>query len=1408
MKLQIDNLGKVAITVDKDYWDINKDYDKLTIVPVKDKFATYISRKPVPAGTVLTDKTYWIPFSSLKEEIILDYNNWVSQNNENVKQYVEDVIRHNQQIIRILEDITGINIHLEDVILRVRTLETNVNTINEELNDIQDTLKTKGKPGGFAELNESGQIPSEVLPSFVDDVVEYETISDFPHPGEQGKIYIETSTNFSYRWSGSEYIQMPKNYTLPAATDTVLGGIKLGPHMRLNDDNKLLIDIASTVNDGLMKKSDKEFIEKQKLEIITYNGEEINPKTDFAVIMNDGSLYIERNIDWSTKVVQYNGKKAIALHEDRNLYSSEYAPKFSKILSLGDLSPADGICMYALWHIQLPYCYPWGEPKVLSIIKSDIPEPCNLSRDYIGYQLQQTKIPPKFKFTYNGPSNVFEFLRCDFREVEYAGDTLDYEEGDKFSVHLDLPNVELIRFYCSKFDSLVGVKCNQINSLTKYQIYMFTETEIKQFPYFEFPEGEAGNHIMDPENPTGTHIQTNLYDHWKFTNLGDANQLFTGLVYTGPDANKRIMDFSVFGFEKATGAWQCFADLRNMPHIQIWMPALTNPAYDIFKKSDKTKTLIVTEVGPNCNAVWGSLPLALEHIEMNLRNANNFGTPSDIYTAKILLLYHLKCNCNISNFPLIGDDSVERTLTYLQTVTNKTFTLNTNVYNRIIKQDKFKELIAAAEAKGWRITHATTEAADKAYNAKYDNITSRLSDVEENVSGFESSVDKLEKNIAIYPFDNITDSLSSDFHSDGTIVFLNNSGFYIKENGEWTQDSPILDKYISRGGLGGNSARIDVLYRKGNTLYTYNADAHNKWLTPFVKEDNLINYVKTNDDGKINQDVLPIANKNTLGGVKSTIDSFNTTYVTASPCVYANNNGALFIATYNTGTTTEHFNAMNNTPINIRLGAGNTNSDALRAFTEIYYYDGSRAIDEQSMNFVLETGLYNVLQSYVKTDENGKINTDVIPIDTHNSAFEYIDGTTQLHWPTSLKIVDGKLRTESYLNVYNGNRELGDYRNVVQEKGLKKVLESYPKLTDGLIPAQYLPSYVDDVLEFESLSVFPITGESGKIYVDTTENRTYRWSGTQYTEIGKSLALGETSSTAYAGDKGAANATAISDIQSTLNSLDDNYAKLTDGKVSTDAISFYTGTKNMASVQTDGNAGVFNFYKDVNGALNANISLYTYDGSRELSSTYRNLVEEKGLYSIINPINNSITTLTTDLSDLTDVVEDLSTTVDGIKPYILPKADYSNLGGVKITSTTPNLDVVGVVECTTLNADNRLCVIVKNDHTVNINTAVSTEIPLTISRDGTGGSLKFKADLNVYDGTRDGNEDSSNLVTEKGLMSIMNELAALVYSYPKDVIGDAEYMTTLISALKTNAAFKTAIKEIVQEVLNGNASTN
>lgn len=72
----------------------------------------------------------------------------------------------------------------------------------------------------------------------------------------------------------------------------------------------------------------------------------------------------------------------------------------------------------------------------------------------------------------------------------------------------------------------------------------------------------------------------------------------------------------------------------------------------------------------------------------------------------------------------------------------------------------------------------------------------------------------------------------------------------------------------------------------------------------------------------------------------------------------------------------------------------------------------------------------------------------------------------------------------------------------------------------GLVPTAQLPSYVDDVVTAADFASLPGTGETGKIYITLDTNITYRWNGSGYTEISASLALGETSSTAYRGDRG------------------------------------------------------------------------------------------------------------------------------------------------------------------------------------------------------------------------------------------------------------------------------------------------
>lgn len=65
-----------------------------------------------------------------------------------------------------------------------------------------------GVANGIASLDVNGKVPSSQLPSYVDDVVEVEGIDAAPETGETDKIYVDTDTNKTYRWSGTAYVEI------------------------------------------------------------------------------------------------------------------------------------------------------------------------------------------------------------------------------------------------------------------------------------------------------------------------------------------------------------------------------------------------------------------------------------------------------------------------------------------------------------------------------------------------------------------------------------------------------------------------------------------------------------------------------------------------------------------------------------------------------------------------------------------------------------------------------------------------------------------------------------------------------------------------------------------------------------------------------------------------------------------------------------------------------------------------------------------------------------------------------------------------------------------------------------------------------------------------------------------------
>ena len=172
-----------------------------------------------------------------------------------------------------------------------------------------------------------------------------------------------------------------------------------------------------------------------------------------------------------------------------------------------------------------------------------------------------------------------------------------------------------------------------------------------------------------------------------------------------------------------------------------------------------------------------------------------------------------------------------------------------------------------------------------------------------------------------------------------------------------------------------------------------------------------------------------------------------------------------------------------------------------------------------------------------------------------------------------------KLTTARKINgvSFDGSADITIEDNTKIPTSQKGVAGGVATLNDsGQIPSAQLPSYVDDTIE-GTLATFPKPGESGKIYVDTDTDLTYRWSGSQYVEISKSLALGETSSTAYPGNKGKESAEKIAELQETsaehteqisanaekVKDLGENKADLSGGVVPDAQLPYYNRTQNL-----------------------------------------------------------------------------------------------------------------------------------------------------------------------------------------------------------------------------------------------------
>lgn len=113
----------------------------------------------------------------------------------------------------------------------------------------------------------------------------------------------------------------------------------------------------------------------------------------------------------------------------------------------------------------------------------------------------------------------------------------------------------------------------------------------------------------------------------------------------------------------------------------------------------------------------------------------------------------------------------------------------------------------------------------------------------------------------------------------------------------------------------------------------------------------------------------------------------------------------------------------------------------------------------------------------------------------------FVDGTTYTFKGT------GAIELPFTSSGFNGSDELLIIIDNSTVRAYSLNLDNKADLIDGKVPADQLPSYVDDVLEYAGLDAFPDPGETSKIYVALDTNNVYRWSGSNYIEISNQNAL-------------------------------------------------------------------------------------------------------------------------------------------------------------------------------------------------------------------------------------------------------------------------------------------------------------
>lgn len=380
----------------------------------------------------------------------------------------------------------------------------------------------------------------------------------------------------------------------------------------------------------------------------------------------------------------------------------------------------------------------------------------------------------------------------------------------------------------------------------------------------------------------------------------------------------------------------------------------------------------------------------------------------------------------------------------------------------------------------------------------------------------------------------------------------------------------------------------------------------------------------------------------------------------------------------------------------------------------------------------------------------------------------------------------------------------------IDSKGAPSGLASLNE--SGIIPSAQLPSYVDDVIEVDTFSNLPGTGESGKIYIVQDTNLTYRWSGTYYVEISKSLALGETSSTAYPGDKGKATTDKLNRIPDKLITDTVNVNQST-----TEAVLNFT-TYRQEAQQIGRNT------LTITSATTSQAGLMSSSDKTKLDG----LKDQAGITSDINAVQTNLETHINNKSNPHEVTKDqvglgnVDNTSDANKP--ISNATQTALNG-KFSATDGNalkqrVDNIPELVATdiTVDSDNDSVNIsldktsivdgTLSGTTININSATASKAGILVPTDKSkidkiitnGNGTKYLSDNGTYKEVSGGSSSSDINIIQlqdiKDIINIVNHEKDRASSDISSVFGgSANFRSIVNDILKTHTRYFFHVKD-------------